>query len=538
MKKDGVKVILVLIILIAAALRLYKLDQIPPSISWDEAAVGYNAYTIANWGKDEWGRSFPLVFESFEDDKHPVHIYFTAVSVKLLGLSEFSTRLPSAIFGVANVVIIFYLGKIFFSSTLAGLIAAIFLAISPYAVHFSRFNHEANFALFFFMAGLLMFFRGIKEKPVYLPLSFLSFGISLLSYHSPKVVVPPLILLLVAFYFREFLQRRKYVLMAGVVVALIGLLMILNPALLGGARAKQAALARDKIIKTALYQRTGNELLARVEVVYDQYLLHLTPSYLFLSGSPNAKFNLQTMGYFYKIDALFLLIGLGGLWWGVFFHQAQRKRYLVLLMWALLAPLPASLVGEAPHPARALFMMGSWHLISAYAFYLIINLAKSWVIRYAVLAMGLLILGWLFKDYLGNYYFGYGTKHAIDWQYGMKQIVEYVKDRNGYSRVYTTDARSQPYIFFLYYLKTPLSEFLRTVVYNPDLEKKKYNLVTSFGKYHFGDWDPIDSPLTPGVLYAVTPSQYGGLRNRIVFDVKKLILYPDGGDAFFLVSYP
>src|SRR3989344_517563 len=146
--------ILFLIIILAATLRIYRLDSAPPSLSWDETAVGYNAWTIANWGRDEYGKVFPAFFKSFSDDKHPVHIYATAVSVKLLGLSEFSTRLPSALFGILNVLLIFFLAKLMFSSEILGLFASVLLTISPYNIHFSRFNHEANFALFFFMLGL------------------------------------------------------------------------------------------------------------------------------------------------------------------------------------------------------------------------------------------------------------------------------------------------------------------------------------------------------------------------------------------------
>ena len=35
-----------LIILVAAVLRLWQLGNVPPSPDWDEAALGYNAYSI------------------------------------------------------------------------------------------------------------------------------------------------------------------------------------------------------------------------------------------------------------------------------------------------------------------------------------------------------------------------------------------------------------------------------------------------------------------------------------------------------------
>ncbi len=62
---NKIHILLISIVILAASLRLYKLDSVPPSLNWDEVAFGYNAYTIANWGKDEWGKSFPLVFTSF-----------------------------------------------------------------------------------------------------------------------------------------------------------------------------------------------------------------------------------------------------------------------------------------------------------------------------------------------------------------------------------------------------------------------------------------------------------------------------------------
>lgn len=531
-----VKILFLFIVLLSAILRFYKLDAIPPSLSWDEAANGYNAYTIANFGKDEWGRVFPLSFRSFEDDKHPIHIYLTAVSVKLLGLSDFSTRFPASLFGVLNVVVIFFLARIIFGSSLLGLLAALFLAISPYNIQFSRFNHEANFALFFFMLGLLLFLKGIRENRKFLPWGFLSFGISLLSYHPSKVVVPPLILLLIIFFFKDLLKIKKYFLVALLVLSLIFLMMIFDKALLGGARIKQTSINRDKIIKTTLFKKTDNEFLGRMEIILKQYLWHFDLGYLFVTGSSNSKFSIQTVGQFYKSDALFLTIGFIGIIAGIIFTPSLRKKLLILLVWAVLSPLPSSLVEEAPHAARASFMMGSWLLISAYGFYLLVKLLRGKIMRATILVLGLTVTFFLFKVYLIDFYTNYPREHGIDWQYGMKQIVEYVREHNGYSRVYVTDIRFQPYIFFLYYLKTPLPKYLKTVVYTDDVEHRKYNLVSSFDKYHFGDWDPIESALDIGVLYAVTPSQYDGLRNRDAFDVKKIIYYPNGTTAFYLVS--
>ncbi|MDD2822958.1 MAG: glycosyltransferase family 39 protein [Candidatus Daviesbacteria bacterium] len=535
--KLKIKILFFCIIFLALILRIYKIDQIPPSISWDEAAVGYNAYTIANWGKDEWGKTFPLIFTSFEDDKHPVHIYFTALSVKILGLSDFSMRLPAAVFGILNVIVIFYLARLIFSSSFVGLISALFLAVSPYSIQFSRFNHEANFALFFWMFGLFLFISGVKGKRRLLPFAFLSFGTSLFAYHASKVVVPPLLIILIAFYWSELFKAGRYFLISLIIIGVFGLVMMLNPRLLGVARVNQTSFGSDVVHKTLLYQRTNNEILGRLEVTFNQYLLHLDPGYLFFTGGANKKFSTQVVGEFYKIDAPLLVFGFLGLLWGIAFKTGRRKIFLILLGWIILAPIPASLVSEAPHPARALFMMGSWNMIAAYGFYVISRASTKLPYKIIVSVIILSVLSILFFNYLTDYYNNYAKRDSIDWQYGMKQIVEYTKENDSYRQIFVTDIRFQPYIFFLYYLKTPLPEFLNTVAYNEG-KSRGFSLVSFYNKYFFGDWDPVESMPNPGVLYAVTASQYDGLRYKSVFDVKKRIKYLDGGDAFFLVSYP
>lgn len=523
--------ILLATIILAGFLRFYKLGEIPPSISWDEAAVGYNSWTITHYGKDEWGKFLPIVFKSFEDDKHPVHIYLTAISVGILGLSDFSVRFPAAIFGILNVILLFFLGKQLFKNNLTGLLAVLFLAISPYNLHFSRFNHELNFTIFFFMLGLLLFFRGLERRKNLLLFVSLSFGITLLSYHSAKIVVPPIIFLLVLLYFKDLLKIKKQFLISVLIFIFFTGLMILNPALLGIARAKQTALSKNDLAKTQIYQMTQNEILGSLEIVGKQYLMHFSPQYLFISGDKNPRLSSQSTGEFYKIEALFLIIGFLSLLW------MRSKISVIILFWALFAPIPASLVNEAPHAARAMFMTGSWHLISAFGLFTLINFLKKPRVQITALIAVIGILSYELQGYLRYYYGEYSKRYAIEWQYGMKQAVEYLKDHNGYFQVWVTDARSEPYIFFLYSLKYPLERYLENTKFN-HTQSRSYNLVSAFNKYHFGGWSVVESQPIPGVLYMIIPTEYDGLKYKHMFDIKKKIVYPNGTDAFFLVSYP
>jgi len=521
--------LLVAIIILAIGLRVYKIDQVPPAISWDEAAFGVNASYLANYGKDEYGKSFPLFFKSFGDDKHPVHIYITAIFVKILGLSEFSIRLPAAIFGTLNVLFLYFLGKLLFKKESIGLAAALFLAISPYSIHFSRFNHEVNFVLFFFLLSLILFFLSLNKKSYLLPFSILTFAITFISYHSAKIVVPLIVLFLILFYFKELIRHKIAILNSIFIALLLFVIIFLNPELLGIARANQNALGSSEVEKTALYQITKNRFLGHTNLIFNQYTQHFYLNYLFIQGDKNARLSSQT-GQFYSIDAILLIAGL------IYLIHKRSKMSFLLLIWILVAPLPSSLAKDAPHAARASFMMGSWHLISALGFYYIISIIRKPFLRIGVISIILVLLGISLGTYL-KYYFGeYATRFAIEWQYGMKQIVTYIAEHENYSQIFMTDIRHQPYIFFLFYLKTSLPEYLNTVVYNRSEDRKGYNLVSYFDKYFFGGWDVVDSVPNSGVLYILTPSEYDGLRHKNEFNVKKLVQYPNDTAAFCLIG--
>src|SRR3990170_1593087 len=157
MKMLNKKFILVAILVLAALLRIYKLGTIPPSMTPDEVALGYNAYSILKTGRDEYGKLLPVVFKSFGDFKPGLYVYLTVPFVAVFGLNEWSVRLPSAIAGILAVWFLYKVVLLFFEirdsqspitnhQSLAK-ITALMLAISPWHIHFSRGAWEANVSL-------------------------------------------------------------------------------------------------------------------------------------------------------------------------------------------------------------------------------------------------------------------------------------------------------------------------------------------------------------------------------------------------------
>lgn len=527
--QNRIYILLLVIIIFSFAIRVYKIDSVPPSLTWDEAAVGYNAYTIANFGEDEYGKNFPLYFRSFGEDKQPIHIYITAIFVRLFGLSEFSTRISAAIFGSLNVLIIFFLARLLFKSNLIGLLASFFLAVSPQNIFFSRFNHEANFALFFFMLGLLLFYRGIRKRNGFSPAAFLAFLLSTISYHAAEIIVPLVVFLLFCLYFREIVKNKLSLSVMILLFAGFMAISFFNPQLLGGARYSQTVQGMADVEKTEIFKNTHNYLLSRVSLVLVQYSWHFTPRFLFVSGDRNARLSSQGAGEFYVIDVLFLVLGV---WYLI---KKRTRESILILGWVLLGPLPSALFGEAPHAGRAMFMMGSWQIVAALGLYSLTSVINKSVLKGIITSSFILIIAVLFIKYFGNYLTEFPKRYSIDWQYGMKQVVEYVNEQKEYDQVSMTAVRSQPYIFFLYYLKTPLPDYLNSVIYNNGRDQSANN-VSYFGNYAFGGWSAIESNAHKRVLYILSPSEYDGLNHRSDFDVKRVVYYPNGTTAFFLVA--
>ncbi len=187
--KKYVLLILGIIVALAFGLRIYKVTEIPPSLSWDEVSIGYNAYSILKTGRDEHGRFLPLdTFIAYGDYKPPLSIYFTVPFVAVFGLNELSVRLPSVLFGTATVFLIYFLvlellgyvsentSNTFQKSTqeYLPLLCAFALSVSPWHINLSRAGFEANIALFFVALGVLLTMKAIK-KPKYWIVSFLPF---------------------------------------------------------------------------------------------------------------------------------------------------------------------------------------------------------------------------------------------------------------------------------------------------------------------------------------------------------------------------
>jgi 4-amino-4-deoxy-L-arabinose transferase-like glycosyltransferase len=85
-------------------------------------------------------------------DKPPLGFWFQAISAKILGYSGFSLLLPEALAGIGSVAMLYILVRRVFGAP-AGLLAALFMALTPVLVATSRSNIIDSTLVFFMLLG-------------------------------------------------------------------------------------------------------------------------------------------------------------------------------------------------------------------------------------------------------------------------------------------------------------------------------------------------------------------------------------------------
>lgn len=123
------------ILLLAASLRLVRLEQ-------NGFGTPYYAAAVRSMSMN-WHNLFYCAFDPsgfLAIDKPPVAFWLQVASARLLGFNGFALHLPQAIEGVVAVALLYYLVRRSFGSG-AGLLAALFLAITPISVAVDRSNN-------------------------------------------------------------------------------------------------------------------------------------------------------------------------------------------------------------------------------------------------------------------------------------------------------------------------------------------------------------------------------------------------------------
>ncbi|MCL4418702.1 glycosyltransferase family 39 protein [Patescibacteria group bacterium] len=517
------KVLLTVIIIIAAFLRFYALDKIPASLNPDEASLGYTSFSLLKTGADEHGKFLPLSLQSFGDWKLPVYSYIGVVPIALFGLSEFSVRLTSAIAGVVGVLLIYFIGlKLFYKKGIA-LISALLFTLSPWSIYFSRGAYEVNLATTIFLAGLLSFIVYVyqnKKNTKLFVISLLFFSLTMFTHHN-YIVFSPLFVFALMILFRKKIHMDK----TGFAVICVFLFLILvsyfSMANGGSNKVSSLVIFNDKNILYGRVEKlrgdnaSKNQLFERILYtkylgisyqIAQNYLNSFSPSFLFDKGGEKLVHNLGDFGNFYLFDAFLIAVGIAGLFWN------REKSLAILLAWIFIAPIPSAVTRDTPNSTRLFTLMPAFILIASYGAYQIsVILKKKTIVSY--LAKGILVslfsLNVLY--FLDIYYVHLNFQRVRFWHYGYREAVRLTQDYKTYN-VVMRGPDNFPYIYFLFYNQYDPIKFRKEVKYYPPTNEGFY-FIKSFGRYIF-PW-LIDYSKLEGKTVYVDDTKVNYRKNKI-----------------------
>jgi len=481
------------IFLIAFILRFYSLNQFPVGFHIDEASLGYNGYSMLLTGKDENNQKLPLYIDMFGDNRPSGYHFLTIIPIKFLGLNEFSTRFPGAIFGTLTVVSFFFLAQFLFKSKKVSLISSLLLAIASWHVVLSRASAETIVSLFFIISGfVLLLFSLQKQKPIYCFAAAATLSISFFFYHTSRVFVPLLFFVSILYLYPTWIKsRKKYkisLLLSFFIISFISFSLVFL--IKGGAgRFSQVNIfsypetrlvLEEQIredgfstIPVFLTRASHNKVINYSLTFASNYFDYFSGKFLFTQGGLPNWYKVPGLGLIYIVELPFILIGL-------FYLFFSKNRYHKLpLIWLILAPVTAAFtVDDVPNIQRTIVIFPMIELIAAYGFVIFTNRFKDFKYKAVVVFSAFFLI--MNFSYFIHQYFIHSRVHR-NWyrNEGFGQMVDLVKkDYARYDKIIVTKSLGGVYPLVLFYMKYDPSQ------YQKEGSPKDIDH-TGFGKFFF-----------------------------------------------------
>lgn len=455
------KFILILILITAFFIRIYNYSY--PPLLWDEAALGYNAFSILHTARDEYGQFIPLIFKSFGDYKPGLYIYLTVPFVAIFGLSPLAVRLPSIILGSLLPLLGYLIVKKHHPSKLLPLLFAAIIAFNPYNIHYSRGAWETNILTFELLFASYFFFN---KKYFW---SSIVFALTLYTYQSGKLTSLLLILALVIINFSKEFFKKDFILKF-----ILPLFIFSLPIIYGllfqhqGNRLEVVSLfsyprsneEKNIIISEGShfdYQTFHNQIIFFIRNFLLRYFNHFSPQFLLTQGDwQDARHSAPYTGVLLIPSVIFLVLG-------IFRYLAKNNKNSLsnfFFLWLILAPLPAALTRDLLQATRVMnFSIPLCYFAALGLVYFI-----KWLQKFGKLKIFIYILvtvSYLFSFiyYLDLYFVHMVKKSPQAWLYGYQEAFNYVIKNGQNHDIYFTPFYGQPYIYYLFYTKYPPQKY-------------------------------------------------------------------------------
>lgn len=564
MFKKKINLYLLVILLLAGILRIWKLDKVPVSLFADELDVGYQAFSVIHSGSDYFGNFLPLNFHSYADFRAPFYIYSAIPTVLVFGISAWGVRLPAAIFGILGVLGTYLLVeevlkiekfKTFNSRKLA-FVSAILLAFSPWHIQYSRSAFEVTELLFFYLIGFYFFFKFLNSGK-YLWLAVISFSITPWIYSTAKFFTPFVFMFMFMAWRKDLIKLSLGQKWNAIIIAAVLWFPLLYANLFGNASfrfgyisvftdpATPGEIQSLRLNDAQVRERYGGGILQKVasrlihnkylfwsERIADNYFKTFSSEFLFVEGDPNLRHSINKVGQFYKIEAIALILGI------IFFFTSKigRKLKLLIAFWIFAGVFPSALTRDGGNHATRLILILP-PLIFLISFGIIDTVDKlKGKLKYifVIFYSGVWLLDFFLYQHL--YWIHNPWYSERSWHAGYKEAVMVAKKfENSYGKIVFSNANDDPRIFLASYYP-----------YDPGLWQNGttkesvsgFGDIERIGKFYFGQVngeigiDKVSDYLSEDTLYIAASRE---IRGNLIRDPGKV---PEGLELIESVSYP
>ncbi len=512
MAKSYTIVGLVGVALLSLVLTFYNQNETPPCFNADEAAFGYNAYSIARTGKDEHGAFLPLRLTSFGDYKLPLYSYLSAPFVSIMGLSITSIRFLNYIVALCIPIAVYYLTKELFEKQIVAWIASFLSAISLPIHILTRHAHEAPLAMLLTTVATIFLVKSIREITWrHTTVFIVTTAAALFTYH-PSRIFALFFVLCIAVAIPRHRTRGDKLLMASLVTIIV--LFGITDVMIRPERVSNLLFINDYGLTLRINEMRGdgaarlthNKWIIGLKDVVLAHTTYYSPQFLLMHGDENIRFGYPHMGIMSLAEYVFLLVGLFYL-----FKNNHRWRFFLVAL-ILIAPVSASLSWAGQSLTRSLFMVIPFFAVSAYGAYSLWNDISNYkrthghcLSRYLmhsltmrVLYICFIVVGGVGYTWYNWTYYLYSYPNRAQtiraWQCGYEEVIETVKRTyNTMEHFYITREIGQPYIFILFGLAYEPSQYHPHATLSPP-DEYGFGQVEQFDKFTFHTNIPEDAP--------------------------------------------
>jgi 4-amino-4-deoxy-L-arabinose transferase-like glycosyltransferase len=377
------------------ALYARRVGEAPVYLSPDEAIIAVDAHTLAATGHDVAGQRLPLYFKIQIPGETrwgwftPAIFYFTALVLKVLPLSERAVRLPTVCIGVADVILLYWIGRKIFTAESYALLAAALLALAPAHFMLSRYALDYVYPLPFILAWLLCLLLFLENRrPSRLFAATMCLGIGFYSYIASVLLmamylgITGLVLLLT-----KETARAYAIAAAGFALPLLpfAVWFLQHPTVLSDTASRYDLYdARHLNALQGVREFLSYPSLERLSSLYWTYF---SPSFLFFSGDSQMPFSTRSVGVLLMPLAVLLPLGC----YDVIARRPSIPRLLVLAGFVT-APAAAVLVPEPAAIIRSVALLPFAALLAVFGLELLWTMPTVRPSRTALAAAGGVLL--------------------------------------------------------------------------------------------------------------------------------------------------